>query len=314
MDFNKINNEVDNFDIDNIDIADVQLDDIEIKKIKKNMNRSYRNYKVKKSGIAAAILGTIVVGGLTPAIAEDIPFIRDIYYELGIFKKEHNEYVNFIGKKQTSYIGETTIENIIVTKNRLVVNMIVKSEKPVDYNIERLKVYLGEDTEWKGATSPETTAKKIDDKTIALTGEIEFIGEPLKVNQNLFVDLVVNSAGPTVKVASFEIENEFKKALEKNEFIPVDKKLGNYIIKSLDVNILGTTVTTEIPVSEEEGNYAYDIKLKFDEEIYTVDHSVGTYYNDKLIRKIHFDEKNIDQIKNAKSIELICGDESLKIK
>ncbi|MGL5066990.1 MAG: hypothetical protein ACRC6T_04065 [Sarcina sp.] len=94
MDMKKLNEEIDKFDLDNIDIADIEMTELELKRIKNNAKKKCRVSKSKKASVAAAIAGTIIIGGtLTPVIAENVPFVRDIFYELGLFDKEIDEYI-----------------------------------------------------------------------------------------------------------------------------------------------------------------------------------------------------------------------------
>ena len=323
MDMKKFNEEVDRFDLENIDMADIKMTELELKRIKKNAQEKCRVSKGSKIGVAAAVAGTIVIGGsFTPVIAENVPVVRDIFYELGLFEDDYKEHIEYIGETRTSELGEVTLDNLIVTDNAVLIGIIFKSNEPIDYDVNNLRIDMsGTDGIFGGGG--ETISKKIDEHTVAITSEIQLIGGSLIDNKNMFIDpqLVVQVSENQVEYKSlgkFEIKSEFKASIENREVYELDIDRVNSetkqkeIITTLESNVLGTSLYIKdkgkggwsTPVS---GGYA--ITLKIDGKDYyptgaSSAHPTGKRRTNRYIYK----QLKVDDIRNAKTIEIMVGD------
>ncbi|MGL4656546.1 MAG: DUF4179 domain-containing protein [Sarcina sp.] len=337
MDMKKFNEEIDKFDLDSIDIADVEISELELKRIKNKAKRQCRISKTKKVGVVAAIAGIVVVGGIvTPAIAENVPFVKDIFYELGFFDKEIEEYIETVGQTRTNEYGETTLDNLVVTDNRVLVGMTYKSKEviPENFDLERLRVTLP-DTDGIFGVGGGVEQKKIDDYTVVITGDMKLIGGGLLKNKQMFVELelegeypehrepnTVYYAQPPVSLGKFEVGAEFKDAIEEREIIELDIDKGEKgselyeNIVSLESNILGTTIYSKGDRSFDDGTQGeFGVSLIVDGIKYEVTgKSASQPENKKRQDQYVFETVKVNDIRNAKSIEIIVGKETHKIK
>ena len=341
MDMKKFNEEIDKFDLDNIDIADIEMTELELKRIKKNAKKKCRVSKPQKAGIAAAIAGTIIIGGtLTPVIAENVPFVRDIFYEMGLFDKEIDEYIETVGESITTEKGTTTLDNLVVTDNRVLIGMTYKSNEviPNDFDFSRFMITMP-DTEGFFGMDGEIKREKIDDYTIVITQDVKLTGGGLLKNGKMFLELelwgetpenmlpnVTYDTGEPIGLGKFEVKKELKDAIDEREVIKLDigrGEKGNESyedIKSLESNILGTTIYSKSEMSihkafegHDEGEYG--ICLVVDGKKHEVTgKSASEPTGEKRQDQYEFETVKVDDIRNATVIEIIVNEEVYKIK
>ena len=323
MDMKKFNEEVDRFDLENIDMADIKMTELELKRIKKNAQEKCRVSKGSKIGMAAAVAGTIVIGGsFTPVIAENVPVVRDIFYELGLFKEEYKEHIEYIGETRTSELGEVTLDNLIVTDNAVLIGIIFKSNEPIDYDVNNLRINMFE-TDGLFGLSDERILKKIDEYTVAITIEAQLAGGSLIDNKKMVIEPILDipiseNQSKEKSLGKFEIKSEFKASIENREVYELDIDRVNSetkqkeIITTLESNVLGTSLYTKDKgkggwsTPESEG---YAITLKVDGKDYyptgaSSAHPTGKRRTNRYIYK----QLKVDDIRNAKTIEIMVGD------
>lgn len=338
MDMKKFNEEVDKFDLDNIDIADIEMTELELKRIKKNAKKQCRVSKSKKVGVAAAIAGTIIVGGtLTPVIAENVPFVREIFYELGLFDKEIDEYIETVGESITTEKGTTTLDNLVVTDNRVLIGMTYKSKEPLpdDFDVDNQLMLSMPNTDGIFGVGGEIKRERIDDYTIVITHDAKLIGGGLLKSGKMFIELelwgktpenmepnVVYDTGEPFSLGIFEVKKELKDAMDEREIIKLDidkGKIGSKSyenITSLESNILGTTI-----YSKSRKNFDDDIPGEFGISLVVdgKEHSLtGKSASEPTGKRrqdqYEFETVKVDDIRNATTIEIIVNEEVHKIK
>lgn len=348
MDMKKFNEEIDNFDLDSIDIANVEMSELELKRIKNKAKKQCRVAKTKKAGAAAAIAGIVVVGGIvTPAIAENVPFVKDIFYELGIFDKEIEEYIETVGQTKTTEYGETTLDNLVVTDNRVLVGMTYKSKEALADDFDENRIYIEfPDTRGIHGGDPIYERKRIDSHTVAISVSYDLIGGGLLKNDEMFIELKLDGiypknmlpnttydAGPPKELGKFEIGAELKRALDEHEIFDIDIEKGkknteeyeNFI--SLESNILGTTLYSKKDKNSDEKRWSFDMVLivdgkehkptaisGFDKPKNEWKMILGMKGEYEINNQYRFDTIKVDDIRNAKSIEILVDNEKHKIK
>lgn len=338
MDMRKINEEVDNFDLDSIDIANIEITELELQRIRNNANRSCKVSKKRKVNVAAAVVGTVIVGGtFTPVIAKNIPEVREIFYELGLFKEDFKDYTEYIGEKKTTEYGEATLENLVVTDSAVLVSMMYKSNMPINYDNTALRVSL-DGTDGYTGSGGESKTKKIDDYTMVITEEIDLYRKQLIENKKLYITLELCSIlpegtivppmipinlAPPINLGKFKIKSKFKSALENKEVINiVDGSIGNeniktnQVLKTLDSNALGTRIYSEQKADFDwfKSEFNYDSILRVDGKDYKPTSMWGANGINDTLGGARFKDVNVDDIRAAKSIELIIGEKTFKIK
>ncbi|MGL4452829.1 MAG: DUF4179 domain-containing protein [Sarcina sp.] len=351
MDMKKFNEEIDKFDLNSIDIADIEMSEVEFKRIKNKAKKQCRVSKTKKVGVAAAIAGIVVVGGIvTPVVAENVPFVKDIFYELGLFDKDIEEYIETVGQTKTTEYGETTLDNLVVTDNRILVGMTYKSKEPiplVDEYENRFFIELP-DTEGIYGGNPLYERKKIDDHTIAISVSYDLIGGGILKSDEMFIELklegepipknypanTVWDAGPPKELGKFEVGTELKRALDEHEIFKVDVIKGEKDTEeyekfiSLESNILGTTLYSKKDKNSAGKRWNYDLILVVDGKEHKstdmagfdpLENELGVRFFGRKAKydmnnQYRFDTVKINDTRNAKSIELLVDGQSHKVK
>lgn len=338
MDMRKINEEIENFDLDSIDIANIEITELELQRIKKNANRNCKVSKKRKVNVAAAVVGTVIVGGaFTPVIAKNIPEVREVFYELGIFKEDFRDYTEYIGEKKTTEYGEATLENLVVTDNAVLVSMMYKSNMPINYDSTTLRVNLDGTDGYTGGGG-DCKTKKIDDYTMVITEEIEMTQNELINNKNMYITLELHYMlpegtivppmstiylAPPEMLGKFKIKSKFKGALENKEVINiVDGNIGdekiktNQVLKTLDSNALGTRIYSEQKADFDwfKSEFNYDSILRVDGKDYKPTSMWESNGVNDTLGGARFKDVNVDDIRAAKSIKLIIGEKTFKIK
>lgn len=337
MDMKKFNEEVEKFDLDNIDIADIDMTELELKRIKNKAKKQCRVSKSKKVGVAAAIAGTIIVGGtLTPVIAENVPFVREIFYELGLFDKEIDEYIETVGESITTEKGTTTLDNLVVTDNRVLIGMTYKSKEPLpdDFDLERFMVSIP-DTKGIFGVGGETKKERIDDYTVVIMSDSKLIGGGLLKNDKMFLELGLWGATPEEMEADgtydlgepfslgiFEVKKELKDAMDEREIIKLDIDKGEKgsktyeNITSLESNILGTTIYSKSRKNfDDDIPWEFGISLVVDGKEHSLTgQSASEPAGKRRQDQYEFETVKVDDIRNATTIEIIVNEEVHKVK
>lgn len=306
MDINKINENLDNFNIDELELSEDNLCEIEIEAIRKGVKSKIKKPR-KRGKIVAASTAIIITGTMfTPAIAKNLPFISDIYKELGFFDG-YEEYTKYIGESKSDNGYEVTIDNIVGTQNKLMFTIRVKS--PVKLSNDDIPTMiiganLNEFAKVK-ASAMSTTGKRIDDFNYAYTIEQVITGNLIPEKGN--VKILVNKHKPMTlenqMSVEFDLNIDFKSAFDETKIIKVNKNISDEsIINEITTTISDTTVISKhIKNDYDELRDRYSYYLNIDGTIYS---NCGGLISDAISRA-DFPLVTSEMIKNAKNIEVI---------
>lgn len=316
---------VDNIDIDEKEYASIKVDFTEIDKerLKRNLKGKIlnRKKKVKKYIMAASISAIFILSGTflyKPAFANDIKFIQPIYERLGYYK-EYQDYTNYIGKSVEDKGYKFTVDNIVGTKDRLVIGIKIESNNPLPKSCKNDFMCFATPKGARGGGSSSYKAYFLNDKTLILLletessdvyskfGDIDINIHNIKIDK---ADYNVNNdhIGEELNV-NFNLKVDFSRSFANSSEIKINKSFdingSKKRINSIESNILGTVLKGKV----DNYNKAYDhskdniftYMLKVDDKIYT--ESSSSMYDDKL--SIIFDGATYDKLKNAKEISLI---------
>lgn len=115
-----------------------EVDDMQKERIKKNLNKkikSKNNFKMFKRGsvaAAAALVGIIAIGTVSPALAQNIPVLSSITQTLNDrlgLGGNYVEYSQIINKSITDKGITLTINEVLADDSKLVIGYTVKSDK-----------------------------------------------------------------------------------------------------------------------------------------------------------------------------------------
>lgn len=311
MDIKKINENLDDFNIDELELSEDNLCEIEIEAIRKEVKSKIKKPR-KKGKIVAASTAIIITGTMfTPAIAKNLPFISDIYKELGFFDG-YEEYTKYIGESKSDNGYKVTIDNISTNGANLLVGIRVESEK------EEIKnKYINCFTELinkpkSGSVSATSSFSYIDNKTAIITHSIN-LSDINQISSNKGIKLVISMldevSNNNLMNVSFDLNADFKGALSKLKVINVRKKLNdNIYIYSLKGTVKGSNLKVKdtLIYNDSNPNYMIDHKyyLNVDGVIHKVDINNSSNFDDG-IGSFNFPYLTAEEIKSAKSIELI---------
>lgn len=306
MDINKISENLDDFNIDELELSEDNLCEIEIEAIRKQIKSKIKKPR-RKGKIVAASTAILITGTMfTPAIAKNLPFISDIYKELGFFDG-YEEYTKYIGESKSDNGYEITIDNIVGTQNKLMFTIRVKSPvKLSDDDIPTILIGANLNEFAKAnASAMSTTGKRIDDFNYAYTIE-QVITEnliPEKGNVKILVSKHKPMTLENQMSVEFDLNIDFKSAFDETKIIKVNKNISDEsIIREITTTISDTTVISKhIKNDYDEFRDRYSYYLNIDGTIYS---NYGGLISDAISR-VDFPLVTSEMIKNAKNIEVI---------
>ncbi|MGL5069331.1 MAG: hypothetical protein ACRC6T_16245 [Sarcina sp.] len=242
-----------------------------------------------------------------------------------------------MGESITTEKGITTLDNLVVTDNRVLIGMTYKSDEviPEDFDLERFNVTLP-DTNGIFGVDVETKSEKIDDYTVIIMSDSKLIGGGLLKNNKMFVELelwgdilkerepnIVYDGGAPVSLGKFEVRGELKDAMDEREVIKVDIDKGDKgsksyeNIRSLESNILGTIIYSESKKNFDDDmpSGEFGISLVVDGKEHSItgrlaSQPTGRKRQDQYV----FETVKVADIRKAKTIEIVVDEEVHKIK
>lgn len=316
--------------VDNIDIAEkeytsikVDFTEIDKERLKRNLTSKIlsRKKKVKKYIMAASLSAIFILSGTflyKPAFANDIKFIQPIYERLGYYK-EYQDYTNYIGKSVEDKGYKFTVDNMVGTKDRLVIGIKIESNNPLPKNCKNDFMCLATPNGTRGGGASSYKSYFLNDKTLILLLETKS-----EVEYSKFGDININIHNIKIGEADYNVNKDhiaeelnvnfnfkvdFSRAFANSSEIKVDKSFdingSKKRINSIESNILGTILKGKVDNYNKAYDYSKDnifiYMLKVDDKIYT--ESSSSTYNDKM--SIIFNGATYDKLKNSKEISLI---------
>lgn len=339
MDFKKLNDDLDNFDIESLELSTDNLTEIELREMKYKKKLIARVKGSKRKLIVAASALIITAGMCTPAIANNIPILNEIYAELGIFDG-YEDYREYIGQTKRVGIYEISIEDMMVFEDVMQIAIKVVSDEKLDNTNFRIQTF-------SGGSVGTTNLKRIDDYTMITTLASYSTDGHIDGKQafNIEVSEVKNNDEMTVRsLHTFEVKADFNN--KKGEMVEFDinetiKDNGSQLLRltannaSVRLEISNGDTTERYRLRDElfelhdkiydnEGNLregvsnkqlkkyeelniatskeeSYDLALKVDDKIYNTNFGFG---DEEKMSHI-FEQINIDDIKNANSVEVL---------
>ncbi|MGL5352870.1 MAG: DUF4179 domain-containing protein [Clostridium sp.] len=270
-------------------------------------SRRVKSKRITRIAVACIVV-IVITGGIfsTPAIAEKIPFVGEIYKKLGLFK-DMEEYTNSIGETKEVNGYNFTIDNIIGTADSILVSVKVVSPVPFKKaaKLDNLSISVDlSDMQELGIKSfgSSTRAFYIDDYTAIIIGEI-------KNDEGKFKsigDLNLTVAKSDEVSSTFNVKYNFKSSFDKVERIKINKKINNTTIDNLISSVIKTDLAFRGDFNECVGRGSDKCYIEIDGKI---NRSVGGSGTDNGY-KIHFPTIKYDDVKNAESINVICVESS----
>lgn len=259
--------------------------------------------------IAVACIVVIVITGVifsTPAIAQKIPFVGEIYKKLGLFK-DMEEYTNSIGETKVVNGYNFTIDNIIGTSDSILVSVKVVSPVPFKKaaKLDDLSINVDlNDMKELGIKSfgSGSRAFYIDDYTAILIGEI-------RNNEGKFKsigDLNLTVTKSDEVSSNFNVKYNFKSSFDKVERIKINEKINNTTINTLISSVIKTDLVFSGDFNENVGRGTDKYYIEIDGKI---NRAVGASGTDNGF-KMYFPTIKYNEVKNAKSINIICVESS----
>ena len=304
---------MDNFKNDveknNVELSNDNLTEFEIASIKKNMRKKVsRGNKKSFRKIAVATAGIALIGGgFTPAIAENIPFIKEIYSRSRMVM-EYKDYTQYVGEVKEFDGGTATLDNLIITRDKVMVLVEIKTDEkiPEGYG-EKFYLMSHFDKEWD--TSLYGTASngyRVDDNTFMLETELYWEGHKLEESED--ISFVV-AYGDNKRVTKFDLKANIGNALDDVYDLAVNKKINDDItLAGIDSTILATKLRfahSDSYYTEGTSIEFYETILKVDDKYYFAESfgSSGIAYSNEVTTEYRRVNKEI--LENAKSIEAI---------
>ena len=348
MDIKKITDDLDNFNIDDLEISKDDLTEIELKGIKKKVKFGAKIKRNKRKMIAVASAVLITGTMCTPAVAKNIPILNQIYEELGFFKGYEDKTTHIgITEKYNGY--EITVEDMLASDEIVKVSIKIKSNKKIENTEFRVELgnigVIGATSNSKVNRIDDYTVLITTNYSSTEGGYNKddlFIIEVSEVKNN-----DINTLNYLKK---FEVKADLKDIKEKKLEIKIDKQLSEDK-KVVKLNAGEFKVTIDIEevfdkyekesnkvrelseiIYDEEGNIKsgtekelineYNEKkyilengtdqrvlLKIDDKVYMNSGATGNEKDN--ITVYDFNTIGVDDIKNAKSVEILYTDTTL---
>lgn len=271
--------------------------------------------KFKKAIIAALLTINILTIGVIakPTTAANMPIIGDIYKQLGFFSK-FADYTNYIGKSKEVDGYKFTIDNIVGTPTDLLVGVKVESPIPFEKNNQQKWVQIDVNFTSFGINgmSGDVNSYYIDDYTAIVTSHFKNVEGKFKklgdINiKTSYRDITEENIDPIS--AEFNISVDFTSSFNKIETIKVDKKVNEILkVKSITSSVIGTDIIFN-PNIKGEGIEGFEIWGR-GRDIYYLEIDGELHYSNRSsslndVSMMNFPTVKIDDIKNAKSINII---------
>ena len=292
-----------------VELSNDNLTEFEIASIKKDMRKKVsRGSKKNFRKIAVATAGIALIGGgLTPVIAENIPFIKDIYNKSSMVR-EYKDYTQYLGKVKEFKGGTATLDNLIITRDKMMVLLEIKTDEkiPEGYG-EKFYLMSHFDKEWDvGGYGHSGGGYRVDANTFMLEAELHWEGHHLKENED--ISFVV-AYGDNKRVTKFDLKANIGNALDDVYDLAVNKKIND------DITLAGidsTILATKLRFAHSDSYYTEGTSIEFYETILKVDDKYyfaesfgpsGIAYSNEV--KAEYRRVNKEILENAKSIEAI---------
>ncbi|WP_291629366.1 DUF4179 domain-containing protein [Clostridium sp.] len=284
-------------------------------------SKKYYN-KLKKTIIVALLtISTLTIGAIaTPTTAENIPIIGDIYKKLGFFSK-FEDYTNYIGESKKVDGYKFTIDNIVGTPTDLLVGVKVESPVPFERNNKQKWVQIDVNFTNFGinAMSGDVNSYYIDDYTAIVTSHFKNVEGKFKRLGDISIktsyrDITEENIEPIS--AEFNISVDFTSSFNKIETIKVDKKVNEILkVKSITSSVIGTDITFN-PNIKGESIEGFEVWGR-GRDIYYLEIDGELHYSNRSsslnsVSMMNFPTVKIDDIKNAKSINIIYITSAIK--
>ncbi|WP_297521305.1 DUF4179 domain-containing protein [uncultured Clostridium sp.] len=212
------------------------LTEFELESIKEEVRRKVR-VENKKSlrKIAVVMIGIVLIGGgITPVIAENVPFIKEIYNKFGMIK-EFKDYTEYVGMREEFDGGTVTLDNLIITRDKVMVLVEVKTDEKIS-SLDKFMITgkFGEKEERK-SMGTFVSEHKVDDNTVIIEAILDFNGNKLKKNEELIFSIVNEKNKSLVE---FDIKADISNTLDKVYDFEVNKKVNDeYKLKNIEYRI-----------------------------------------------------------------------------
>ena len=286
------------------------LTEFELESIKEEVRRKVR-VENKKSlrKIAVVMIGIVLIGGgITPVIAENVPFIKEIYNKFGMIK-EFKDYTEYVGMREEFDGGTVTLDNLIITRDKVMVLVEVKTDEKIS-SLDKFMITgkFGEKEERK-SMGTFVSEHKVDDNTVIIEAILDFNGNKLKKNEELIFSIVNEKNKSLVE---FDIKADISNTLDKVYDFEVNKKVNDeYKLKNIESTVLDTTLIFEYKDNIiKNGEYTKfdepsDNILSVDGRLYFMNRSEPDV--EKNSYSVTYNGVNKELLENANSIELITS-------
>ena len=292
-----------------VELSNDNLTEFEIASIKKGMRKKVsRGNKKSFRKIAVATVGIALIGGgLTPVIAENIPFIKEIYNKSNMVR-EYKDYTQYLGEVKEFKGGTATLDNLIITRDKMMVLVEIKTDEKIPADYES-KFYLTSNLnkEWNVSSNGHRGGGyKVDDNTVILEAEINWDGHHLKENEE--ISFIV-AYGDNKRVTKFDLKANIGNALDDIYDLKVNKKIDDDITLA---GINSTILATKLRFAHSDSYYDKGTYIQLGETILKVDDKYyfaesfgpsGITYSNEV--KAEYRGVNKEILENAKSIEAI---------
>ncbi|MGL5577465.1 MAG: DUF4179 domain-containing protein, partial [Sarcina sp.] len=291
-----------------VELSNDNLSEFEIASIKREMRKKVGNGNKKNfKKVAVAAAGIAVIGGGLPAIAESIPALKEIYNET-IMARDYKEYTQYIGAVKEFDGGTVTLDNLIITRDKMMVLVEVKTDEKIPVGDEN-KFYLMSNfnKEWDmGSTGFMGKSSRIDDNTFMLESELNWEGHELKENEE--ISFVV-AYGDNKRVTKFDLKADIGNALDDVYDLEVNKNINDEItLVGMDSTILATSLKfNKVPSDEviSKEIALYETVLKVDDKYYFGESFGPSGKANSNEVKTEYRSITKEELEKAKSIEAI---------
>lgn len=247
MNIKKISEEMDNINIDDIKLAKESISPIEVERTNNYIREITGKRKNRKKLISVASIAIILVLGVSPIspLAKEIPIINNLYKELGIFSG-YEEYTNFIGmyKEENGY--KLTVDNIVATKDKLIIamNLYSKIDLKMIQKVDNIMANVSMNVDGVNGSSGGTDIY-YKDKNNAVIVYTERIDGEYKSQGNL--KLNVSKMSEDFMKEEFNIEFDmpidFTKSFKETKSYKINKDVTeNCKVAKIQTTIMGTDI------------------------------------------------------------------------
>lgn len=292
---------LDNIDIENITLAKADICEFDQQKSLRGVKNKIKDRKRKQYiKVACMFLALLTLGAIsTKSFASELPFIKDIYKQFGAFDG-FEDYTTFIGQTQEKNGFKVTIDNIVASKNTLIVTTTINSTEEFEMSPKEDEYVLSILNAQKyGITgySISPSISYIDNHNLALTTIIETTDSlPVKGELNLSLNLDFK------EYMNFKLNIDFSTCIGETKTYDINRELNNiFDIKSLEINPLGASLFLE----DKPGNSNEHVPIFY----LIVD---GVYYGDNLSGgdgktiRVRFENITSNKITKNSKISLIA--------